>query len=498
MFRTLSGFVALAALTACGAEWTVVDMDGDGVPFSEDCDESNADIGPGMDEIWYDGIDQNCDGNDADKDGDGFISVDVPAGYDWTAFEAHVAEGDCWDDPDSIPADYEIVEGEGFTQPTAAEVNPDAEDSWYDGPDQDCGGNSDFDQDGDGYDSNGWTRQDGTLGDDCADGTDRDDALQLACGDDTTLEELLELYGWTTADVNAGQATDEWYDGLDANCDGESDYDSDADGFDTCDECDDTDPDKKPTGAEEIWYDCADDDCDGNDGDQDGDGYVSVEYTEACPNWEEFSAHFNGLGADGYGDCVDDPADIPTEYTPLPGYSSIDAQDIHPTAYDMVYDGIDADCAGDTDFDGDGDGYESDDDQQRDGSYGSDCDDDEGTTYPGAQEYCETPAVDSDCDGDDNDINSIGGSTYYYDGDEDTYGELDNTGATYCEPNETTKYTSESNDDCDDGDNTIYPGATEIIADGVDDDCDNSDLCYVDDDGDGWGDDDGSTVVGDG
>ncbi|MCP4915285.1 MAG: hypothetical protein GY913_00030, partial [Proteobacteria bacterium] len=39
---------------------------------------------------------------------------------------------------------------------------------------------------------------------------------------------------------------------------------------------------------------------------------------------------------------------------------------------------------------------------------------------------------------------------------------------------------------------------TEIIADGVDDDCDNSDLCYVDDDGDGWGDDDGSTVVGDG
>ncbi len=36
-----------------------------------DCDDGNAGVSPNAQEVWYDGVDQDCDGNDADADGDG-------------------------------------------------------------------------------------------------------------------------------------------------------------------------------------------------------------------------------------------------------------------------------------------------------------------------------------------------------------------------------------------------------------------------------------------
>ena len=36
-----------------------------------DCDDANADVNPGATELWYDGVDQDCDGQDDDQDGDG-------------------------------------------------------------------------------------------------------------------------------------------------------------------------------------------------------------------------------------------------------------------------------------------------------------------------------------------------------------------------------------------------------------------------------------------
>jgi hypothetical protein len=42
-----------------------------------DCDDARADVHPGRGEVWYDGVDGNCDGaNDYDRDGDGF-AVDL-------------------------------------------------------------------------------------------------------------------------------------------------------------------------------------------------------------------------------------------------------------------------------------------------------------------------------------------------------------------------------------------------------------------------------------
>jgi len=110
------------------------------------------------------------------------------------------------------------------------------------------------------------------------------------------------------------------------------------------------------------------------------------------------------------------------------------------------------DCeAGDASlYDADGDGY---------AACGDDCDDDVGTTHPGAEEWYD--GVDQDCDG------VIDEGTEGYDDDGDGYTELDG--------------------DCNDGSATVYPGAVEDYSNGIDDDCDGAvDSSFADFDGDGY------------
>ncbi len=173
-------------------------------------------------------------------------------------------------DDDGYPNDIDCIDTDPLINPGIAEI-------WYDGIDSDCSGGSDFDADGDGYDSLDWG------------GTDCDDTKY-----------------W----IYLG-ADEQWYDGGDGNCDGLSDYDSDYDGWDAepwGTDCDDMDPMLNP-GAIDVPYNGLDEDCGGNsDYDADVDGYDSDEW--------------GGL------DCDDTNVDI------------------NPVEPEIVDDGIDQDCSG--------------------------------------------------------------------------------------------------------------------------------------------------------
>lgn len=55
----------------------IYDVDGDGFTTLTDCNDDVFEINPDAIEIWYDGVDQNCDGlNDFDQDQDGDDSAD--------------------------------------------------------------------------------------------------------------------------------------------------------------------------------------------------------------------------------------------------------------------------------------------------------------------------------------------------------------------------------------------------------------------------------------
>ena len=165
-------FIISVAPTAAGAAAAFsenpdvcCDGDGDGADNEAcgggDCDDANPELNPESEDIAYDGIDQNCDGTDAnDLDADGQIATEAGG-------------GDC-DDAD-------------------ATIGPGIAEIWYDGIDQDCDGNDD-DQDGDGY----------VLAYDC---DDTDPAFYTGCPEDK-------------GDVN----TDKGGDGVDAStgcdCDG--------------------------------------------------------------------------------------------------------------------------------------------------------------------------------------------------------------------------------------------------------------------------------------
>ena len=95
---------------------------------------------------------------------------------------------------------------------------------------------------------------------------------------------------------------------------------------------------------------------------------------------------------------------------------------------------------------------------------GEDCDDGDAAINPAATEVCDE--ADNDCDGG---VDEGVTDTFYQDQDGDGYGDPNDTQEACSAPS---GYVS-NDDDCDDSDAAIKPGATEVC-DGVDNDCDGN------------------------
>jgi Putative metal-binding motif len=261
--------------------------------------------------------------------------------------------------------------------------------------------------------------------------------------------------------------------------------DSDGDGYTTEEDCDDEDAAVHP-GAEELC-DAVDNDCSGfvDDlpgaayADDDGDGYGDP----AAPT---------GLcrGVADNTDCNDTDAAI----HPGAGESCAPGdEDCDRLEGDEDDDLIDA-TSGFADVDGDGYGDDATPVTGCEGfaTQGGDCNDADATISPRQSERCDAFDVDEDCDGLVNgaDTNTVGGSDWYRDRDEDGYGNPDEFVSACDAP---AGYLADDQD-CADRDADVHPGATETC-DGVDEDCNGSvddgatatTLVYRDTDGDGHG-----------
>ncbi|MFM7202886.1 MAG: MopE-related protein [Myxococcota bacterium] len=98
---------------------------------------------------------------------------------------------------------------------------------------------------------------------------------------------------------------------------------------------------------------------------------------------------------------------------------------------------------------------------------GEDCNDDDKSINPSADEQCDK--IDNDCDGN-IDEDPVDGTSFFQDADGDKYG--DRTQVTRA-CNAPTGYVKDATD-CNDDDADINPGETEVCGDGLDNNCDSS------------------------
>ena len=506
--------------------------------FVGDCDDLDPDRHPDAEEIWYDDVDQDCDGNsDFDQDGDGFSldedcddtdefanphQEEIPGnGVDedcsgavgcyqdldadeWgstVVIDDLDGDGECASPGESI-IDSDCRDGDPTMDPDAPLIHPGAFEYVADNIDQDCDGRERCltDSDLDGYSDDGSAALI-NLGFTDDTGLDIEGILDLdpaghggriILSEDADCNEEGEGYWWTAQDCNDDdpavhpQAWEIWYDGVDQNCDDHSDFDRDFDGFDIPEDCNDFNPLINPA-ANDVPGNLVDENCD------------------------EVILCFQNLDQDGYGttDTVMDDGDHVC--TAASGESTIsgdchdDNASAHPDGVEVVGNAYDDDCNGtadcfrDLDEDGfgtavvvaddgvtDSQGHYFCDPSMEEASLSGDCHDDNPLANPLADEIPGN-VYDDDCSGVavcylDLDGDDYGTDLIDDDGVIDQQSHIDDVGHYLCDP-----AAGEGSDggDCDDSSAVVFPGAYEAC-EGIDNDCDElvDEDCPVDTAGD--------------
>ena len=260
---------------------TFGDDDGDGATYcTTDCDDSDATL--------------NAD----DLDMDGYSTCD----------------GDCNDDAADADADG-VADGAAF--------NPGATEIWYDGIDQDCAGDNDFDQDGDGYEPIEYDDGTGTGtmvahgGLDCRDDSDSYTPLAMeadtaACYYDSDGDGYGDDSPSSTAEGYGVIAGSDCYDFSDVTYPGAAYMETDVDGDGMIDCTRDSDGDGYGDMSPSSWYNAtAGTDCDDSDEMLAPDLDTDMDGVYACDDCDDMDATAQGgmvyddMDGDGFGDMDD-------------------------------------------------------------------------------------------------------------------------------------------------------------------------------------------------